>query len=121
VDKRPSGQGTGNFIVLVSKKAQQTLKDKIKGLEIHKRTDSKIEIIVEVLNPILRGWINYFGKFNRSAMKGALDCVQRRLIKWAMCKYKNFRGHRRRAEEWLKQVRKREPRMFAHWALGGNL
>ena len=23
------------------------------------------------------------------------------IVKWAMCKYKNFRGHRRRAEEWL--------------------
>lgn len=110
-----------NFIASVSKKAEQTLKDKVKALEIHKRTGSKIEIIAEVLNPILRGWMNYFGKFNRSAMRRALDCVQRRLIKWAMCKYKNFRGHRRRAEEWLRQVRKREPKMFAHWVLGGNL
>ncbi len=110
-----------NFIASVSKKAEQSLKDKVKALEIHKRTGSKIEMIAEVLNPILRGWMNYFGKFNRSAMRRVLDCVQRRLIKWAMCKYKNFRGHRRRAEEWLRQVRKREPKMFAHWALGGNL
>jgi len=92
----------------------------VKTLEIHKRTGSKIEMIAEMLNPILRGWMNYFGKFNRSAMKRALDCVQRRLIKWAMCKYKNFRGHRRRAEEWLKQVKEREPNMFAHWALRGS-
>ena len=110
-----------NFIASVSKKAEQALKDKVKALEIHKRTGSKIEMIAEMLNPILRGWMNYFGKFNRSAMKRALDCVQRRLIKWAMCKYKNFRGHRRRAEEWLKQVKEREPNMFAHWALCGNL
>lgn len=109
-----------NFIASVSKKAEQTLRDKVKTLEIHKKTGSKIDMIAEVLNPILRGWMNYFGKFNRSAMKRALDCVQRRLIKWAMCKYKKFRGHRRRAEEWLCQVRKREPNMFAHWALCGN-
>lgn len=109
-----------NFIASVSKKAEQALKDKVKALEIHKRTGSKIEMIAEMLNPILRGWMNYFGIFNRSAMKRALDCVQRRLIKWAMCKYKNFRGHRRRAEEWLKQVKEREPNMFAHWALCGN-
>jgi RNA-directed DNA polymerase len=109
-----------NFIASVSKKAEQALKDKVKALEIHKRTGSKIEMIAEMLNPILRGWMNYFGKFNRSAMKRALDCVQRRLIKWAMCKYKRFHGHRRRAEEWLKQVREREPNMFAHWALRGS-
>jgi len=108
-----------NFIASVSKNAGQTLKDKVKSLKIHKRTGSKIEMIAEKLNPILRGWMNYFGKFNRSAMKRTLDCVQRRLIKWAMCKFKRFRKHRRRAEEWLLQVRKRKPYMFAHWALYG--
>lgn len=106
-----------NFIASASKKAEQALKDKVRALEIHKRTGSKVEMIAEMLNPILRGWMNYFGQFNRSAMKQALDCVQRRLIRWAMCKYKNLRGHQRRAEEWLKQVEKREPNMFAHWAL----
>ena len=50
-------------------------------------------------------------------MKATLDVIQRRLIKWAMCKYKHLRGHRRRAEEWLNEVKKREPKMFAHWAL----
>ncbi len=79
-------------VASVSKKAEQTLKDKIKDLKIHRRTGSKIEMISEVLNPILRGWMNCFGKFNRSAMKRALDCVQRRLIKWAMCNTRIFAG-----------------------------
>jgi len=106
-----------NFLASVSKKSEQSLKDKIKVLEIHKRTGKPIEIIAEMINPILRGWMNYFGRFNKSAMKRALNCIQRRLIKWAICKFKNFRGRRRRAEQWLEQVRKREPKMFAHWAL----
>ena len=66
---------------------------------------------------IVRGWMNYFGRYNRSAMKKGLDCVQRRLIRWAMCKYKHFRRHRQRAEKWLNQIKMREPKMFAHWAL----
>jgi RNA-directed DNA polymerase len=73
-----------NFIASVSKKAEQTLKDKVKALEIHKRTGSTIDMIAEVLNPILRGWMNYFGKFNRSAMKRALDCVQGFLTRFDM-------------------------------------
>ena len=36
-------------------------------------------------------------------------------MKWAMCKYKHFRGRRRRAEKWLYTLRKREPKLFAHW------
>ena len=54
-----------NFIASVSKRAEQTLKDKVKSLELHKRSGSKLEMIAESLNPILRGWMNYFGRFNR--------------------------------------------------------
>lgn len=41
--------------------------------------------------------LNYFGKFNASVMKQTLQCIEIRIVKWAMCKYKNFRGRRRRA------------------------
>ena len=107
-----------NFLASASKKACQSLKDKIKAMELHRRSESKIEMIAEAINPTVRGWMNYFGAYNKSAMKGTLDVIQRRLIKWAMRKYKRFRDHRRRAEEWLYEVKKREPTMFAHWTLG---
>jgi hypothetical protein len=74
-----------------------------------------MDIIAEVINPIIRGWINYFGKYNPQAIKYSLDCVDRRLVKWAMSKFKRFRGHRKRAEIWLAEVKKREPNLFAHW------
>ena len=105
-----------NFIASVSKTSAKTFRDKIKSLEIHKKTGCKINMIAEILNPMLRGWMNYFGKFNPSAMKYTLQCIERRIVKWAMCKYKNLRGHRRRAEKWLLSVRKREPKLFAHWS-----
>lgn len=105
-----------NFIASVSKTAAKGFRDKIKALEIHKRTGCKIDMIAELLNPMIRGWMNYFGKFNPSAMKSTLQCIERRLIKWAMCKYKSFRGRKQRAEKWLSSIRKREPKLFAHWS-----
>lgn len=104
-----------NFIASVSKTSAKTFRDKIKKLEIHKKTGCKIDMIAEMLNPLLRGWINYFGKFNPSAMRYTLQCIERRVVKWAMSKYKSLRGHRRKAERWLETVRKREPKLFAHW------
>ena len=115
--KDKTGQVQMNFLASVSKKASQSLKDKIKDMELHKLSGLKIEMIAELINPIVRGWMNYFGKYNKSAMKGTLDVIQMRLVKWAMRKYKHFRGRRRRAEEWLAQIKEREPNMFAHWAL----
>ena len=86
-------------------------------MELHKRSGLKIDMIAEMINPIVRGWMNYFGKFNRYAMKCALNVIQMRLVMWAMRKFKRFHRHRRRAEEWLKQVKAREPNLFAHWAI----
>ena len=114
--KCKDGVMRNSFIASVSKTAAKGFRDKIKALEIHKRTGCKIDMIAELLNPMIRGWMNYFGKFNPSAMKNTLQCIERRLIKWAMCKYKSFRGRRRRAEKWLSSIRKREPKLFAHWS-----
>ena len=105
-----------NFIASVSKASSRNFRDKIKAMKIHKRTGCKLDIIAEILNPLIRGWINYFGKFNPSAMRETLQCIERRLIKWAMCKFKRLRGRRRRAEKWLCTVRQREPKLFAHWS-----
>ena len=93
---------------------------KIKALEIHKKTGSKIDMIAELLNPIVRGWVNYFAKYNQSAIRYSIECVERRIVKWAMCKFKSFRGHKQRAEAWLKEVRKREPKLFEHWKYGNR-
>ena len=39
------------------------------------------------------------------------------LVRWAMRKYKKLRYCRRKAVAWLASVRRRAPRLFAHWAL----
>lgn len=107
-----------NFLPSVSGKSAKSFRDKLKELKIHSMTGSKIEMLAELLNPMIRGWLNYFGKYNRSAVKYTMDCVNRRLVKWAMCKYKRLKNHRCRANEWLRELVKREPNMFSHWAFG---
>ncbi len=109
------GKMRNNFICYVSKKSGKAFRDKVKALKIHKKTGSTIQMLSEILNPMIRGWMNYFGKYNPSAMKYTLQVIERRIVKWAMSKYKHFRGRRERAERWLSQVKQREPSLFAHW------
>ncbi len=66
-----------NFIASASKKANKIFRAKIKALEIHKKTGCKIDMIAELINPIVRGWVNYFGKYNQSAIKYSIECVER--------------------------------------------
>lgn len=113
--KNRRGKMGVNFIASASKASNKAFRDKIKLLEIHKKTGCKIDIIAEVLNPIIRGWCNYFNKYNSSSIRYTLVCIENRIVKWAMCKFKRFRVCKMRAIEWLKEVRKREPKLFVHW------
>ena len=63
----------------------------------------------------IQGWINYYGRFYRSQMYMTLRHIDMKLVWWAERKYKKLRGHRRRAEHWLRRVAKSFPWLFPHW------
>ncbi len=116
--KDRTGRLQFNFLPSVSSKSAKAFREKIRLMQIHKHSGITIGMVAELINPTVRGWLNYFTKYNRSAVKYSMDCLNRRLVKWVMCKYKRFKGRRRKAEEWLKRLAKRVPSMFSHWALG---
>lgn len=86
-----------------------------KNWRIRLRTDKSLEDLAKMFNPVLRGWINYYGSFYRSALYAVFRPLGRALIKWAMRKYRRFKGHQRQAGRWLERVAERAPMLFAHW------
>ena len=70
-----------------------------------------------MFNPIVAGWINYYGRFYKSWLYPVLRHINDGLVRWAMRKYKRLHGHTRRAKAWLAAVARRAPRLFAHWKL----
>jgi hypothetical protein len=70
-----------------------------------------------MFNPIIRGWINYYGRYYKSALYPALRYLDRRLARWAMGKYQRLRRHRQRSEHWIRRIARRAPGLFAHWRL----
>ena len=68
-------------------------------------------MIAELINPMVRGWLNYFMSYCKSAVKYTMKCLNDRLCRWSMRKYKRFRGHKMRAKEWLGELAKREPNL----------
>jgi RNA-directed DNA polymerase len=67
------------------------------------------------VNPIVGGWINYYGCFYRSKLISLLRRIDDYLVRWAMKKYKRLRGHPPRARRMLANVQRRDPALFAHW------
>ena len=52
-------------------------------MRIHRRTDLTLDDLARWLNPIVAGWMNYYGRFYRSAMNPLLLRVSAYLRRWA--------------------------------------
>lgn len=106
-----------NFSPAVSKKAIKKINQAIRSWHLHLRSDKTLEDLSRMFNPIIRGWVNYYGSYYKSALYPVLRHLDRILVKWAMRKYKRLRGHQRRATHWLRSIAKKEPKLFAHWQM----
>ncbi len=109
-----------SFSPAISPKAARKLRQKIRrDWCLKERTFLGLNEIAHRLNPIIRGWINYYGRFCRSALHSVLNHINTALQAWAMRKFKRLRRRRSRARAWLNRVARRDPRLFAHWQLQG--
>ena len=107
-----------SFTPAVSMRAMKSMRSKTRRSGLRSRTDLSLEEIAEWFNPILRGWINYYGRYNQRALRSVMQHFNRTLIKWAMNKYKQLRGRKRLTFKFLEDARKRKPNLFAHWEIG---
>jgi RNA-directed DNA polymerase len=108
-----------SFTPAVSNEAAKKMRQDMRRWRINLRSDKAIDDLARMWNPVLRGWIQYFGRFYKSALYPVFRHFNGILVRWAMRKYKKLRGHRRRAEYWLGGIARREPRLFAPWHLLG--
>ncbi|HXY62377.1 MAG TPA: group II intron maturase-specific domain-containing protein [Nitrospirota bacterium] len=87
---------------------------------LHLRSEFSLEEISRITSPIIRGWINYYARFYRSALYPTLRHLNDILVRWAMRKFKRLRGHLTKAVFWLGGVAKRQPSLFPHWQFGAR-
>ncbi|CAG7631235.1 hypothetical protein E143388_07276 [Rhodococcus opacus] len=64
------------------------------------RTGHTFMDLARKINPIVRGWINYYGAFYRSALYPLLARINAYLVRWIRQKYKRLRSRKRAQESW---------------------
>lgn len=116
--KNKKGNCYVSFLPAISNKAKKKIKKTIKSWRIHRITWTTLEEISKKIDPIVRGWFQYYGRFYKSEMYTSLRNIERYLIRWVRTKYKKLRDHGRLAKQFLGKVRKRSPNIFYHWTLG---
>jgi RNA-directed DNA polymerase len=106
------------FSPAVSSAALKSMRQTTRRLNIRNRTDLSLDEIAQRHNPVLRGWLNYYGRYCPSAMSPVLRHFNMSLVAWAMRKYRRLKGHRGRAGRFIEGIAKRQPDLFVHWQRG---
>ena len=91
----------------------------IRELNLRRQTQLSLQDIARQLNPLLRGWIEYYGRYASSALYSLLRHVNHTLVAWAMRKFKRFKG---RIKSWragfFERLAKAQRALFVHWKIG---
>jgi RNA-directed DNA polymerase len=103
-----------SFLPAMSQTAMKAKSAGLRAMRIHRRTTWTLNELARWLNPVVGGWMNYYGRFYRSAMAPLLRRVNTYMKRWAWLKYKRLRSHKM-FQRWWAGLRKRAPMMLAQW------
>ncbi len=106
------------FDCAISISSRKRIADKLGELAVEKLSFKSIVGIAQYLNPMIRGWINYYGKFRRSELHKVFRLLTKRLIRWARKRYKRYKTSLTKAYKWFERIRKQFPYLFYHWQVG---
>jgi len=112
------GNNGGRFLAFsaaISKEALKRISGQVRGWRLHRRMGSTFTELAKVINPVVAGWMRYYGRFRRSALHPLLGRINAYLMRWIRKKYKRLRARGKASECW-EGITMRYPRLFTHWA-----
>ncbi|MGW1528395.1 group II intron maturase-specific domain-containing protein [Streptomyces sp. NPDC002159] len=81
---------------------------------LHRHTSLPEQELARWLNPIVSGWMNYYGRCYRSELYPLLRRINVYLVRWMRKKYRRLRTFNKAHAAW-KRTTRQYPRFFAHW------
>jgi RNA-directed DNA polymerase len=103
------------FTPAVSRAALTRMGQQVRRWRIHLWTARTLDELAEQINPIVAGWMQYYGRYTRSRLYPLLQRINTYLMRWAGRKYKRLRSYKRFTTWWFGII-DRDPELFAHWA-----
>ena len=109
-----SGRLFCGFTPAVSSSALHAMRETIRDLHIRKQTQLSLDGIARLLNPLLRGWIGYYGRYAPTELLPLHRYVNQTLRAWALRKFKRFRRRKTRAGHFLQELAAKQPALRAN-------
>ena len=113
--RRKDGVRFTSFLPAVSKDALKKMSATVRSWRLHRRVNSTGKELAALINPIVRGWMRYYGAFYRSALYALLHRINTYLLRWIMNKYRRLSTWKL-ATQAMRDAIVRNPRYFDHWA-----
>ena len=113
--RRKDGTGFTSFLPAVSTDALKRMGAEVRSWRLHRRTGHTLAELAAEINPIIRGWMQYYGTFYRSALHGLLSRINGYLLRWIRRKYERLRAFTKAKASW-RRVTIACPVLFAHWS-----
>ena len=112
-----NGQLFYSFTPAVSPTSLKAIRSTVRDLNIPQLTVRSSDDIARMLNPLLRGWIQYYGRYNSAALEIMLRYVNLTVLRWVMRKFKRFQGRKVGAANFLEKLVRIQPSLFEHWRI----
>ncbi|WP_268762177.1 group II intron maturase-specific domain-containing protein, partial [Frankia casuarinae] len=109
-----NGRLFASFQPAISRQALTALGRQVRHWRLHRRSNVTLADLARTINPIVRGWMAYYGAFYRSALSVLLTRINSYLVRWIRKKYKRLRPMRKASAAWQRAVTG-SPGLFAHW------
>ena len=117
--KNRQGKFFVSFLPAISTQAATAIRQTIREWRMAAtRNNQSLEDLARLVNPVVRGWMNYYGRFYRSRCVQVLRHLNEALAAWVRRKYTRFRRRERAAMHWLGRIARRDPHVFVLWELG---
>ena len=108
-----------SFLPAISTKAAKAIRTTIREWRLAStRNNQSLEDLARLADPMVRGWMNYYGRYYRSKFVQVLRHLNEALAAWARRKYKRLRRRERASMHWLGRIAQRDPKLFVLWQLG---
>ena len=110
-----NGKVFTSFLPAISKDALNRLSGEVRRWRLHHWTGHTIAEVAARINPIVRGWMQYYGAFYRTVLRPLLQRINAYLMRWLRRKYRRLRPFKKALACWQRMT-SQYPRGFAHWA-----
>ena len=106
------------FVPAMSASSEKSVRASMQSMPFVLQRSLSLQQVAAQSRPYIQGWMNYYCKFSKSQFRRVAAYFNALLVRWAMCKFKRFRGKRGRAQVWLASMAKSNPELFPHWKPG---